>query len=301
MPGTHTTLRYVLVTPARNEEQFIRLTLESVAAQTHPPVRWVVVSDGSTDRTDEIVSEYCRRFDWITLVRLPEHRDRSFAAKVYGFNAGFSEIKDLEFDIVGSLDADISFESDYFEFLMAKFAANLRLGVGGTPFVEGGAHYDYRFTNIAHVSGACQLFRRQCFEDIGGYVPIKGGGIDWAAVTTARMKGWETRTFPEKHCLHHRPMGTASGSQLGAMFRHGRKDYYLGGHPAWQLCRSVYQLTRRPYVVGGACLLAGYCWASLRRVERPIPQQLMRFHRREQMARLKGLFTRSFANGDTNA
>ena len=123
----------------------------------------------------------------------------------------------------------------------------------GTPFVEGGAHYDYRFTNIEHVSGACQLFRRQCFEDIGGYVPIKGGGIDWVAVTTARMKGWQTRTFTEKSCRHHRPMGTAHrAASLGAIFRHGQKDYYLGGHPAWQLFRSVYQLTRPPYVVGGA-------------------------------------------------
>ena len=225
--------------------------------------------------------------NWIELVRLPEHRDRTFAAKVFGFNAGFDKVKDLPYDVVGSLDADISFEPDYFEFLLEKFRQNPRLGVAGTPFVERGSHYDYRFTNIEHVSGACQLFRRACFDQIGGYVPIKGGGIDWTAVTTARMKGWETRTFTEMTCLHHRSMGTGNGSQLGGYFRHGQKDYYLGGHPLWQVCRCAYQMTRFPYLVGGLSLLAGYGWAALRGAQRPISGELIRFHRAEQMARLK--------------
>jgi glycosyltransferase involved in cell wall biosynthesis len=284
-------LRYVLVTPARNEEQYIGRTLDSVCSQTRPPVRWVIVSDGSTDRTDDIVNEYRRSREWIDLIRMPEHRERSFAAKVQCFNAGFDRVKNLQFDIVGCLDADVSFEEDYFDFLIRKFADGPRLGVAGTPFVERGSHYDYRFTNIEHVSGACQLFRRECFEAVGGYIPIKGGGIDWTAVTTARMKGWQTRTFEERVCLHHRPMGTGSAGRLGRFFRHGQKDYYLGGHPVWQILRGGYQMTRFPYVVGGIALLAGYFWALLRRVERPIPKELVRFHRAEQMARLKGRFS----------
>ncbi len=160
--------------------------------------------------------------------------------------------------------------------------------MAGTPFVEDGSHYDYRFTNIEHVSGACQLFRRECFEEIGGYVPIAGGGIDWTAVTTARMKGWQTRTFAEKTCMHHRPMGTGSSKgRLRALFRHGQKDYALGGHPLWQLFRGAYQMTRRPFVVGGGALLAGYFWALAARRERPISDELVRFNRSEQMARLK--------------
>ena len=206
---------YVLITPARNEAQYIRRISRVDGRAARPPVRWVIVSDGSTDGTDDIVNEYRGRCEWIDLVRLPERRDRSFAAKVYGFNTGFDTLKNVPFDLVGSLDADISFEPDYFEFLLAKFADNARLGVAGTPFVERGSHYDYRFTNIHHVSGACQLFTRECFEAIGGYIPIKGGGIDWTAVTTARMKGWETRTFTEKTCLHHRPMGTDPEVSLG--------------------------------------------------------------------------------------
>ena len=284
--------RYVLVTPARNEAQFIGLTLESMVAQTLLPERWVIVSDGSTDGTDEIVASFQRKHPWIRLIRMAEGRDRTFAAKVHCFNAGLAQLDDVPFDVIGNLDADISFGSDYFAFLMQKFADNPRLGVTGTPFVEGSTHYDYRFTNIEHVSGACQLFRRDCFAQIGGYVPVKGGGIDWMAVTTARMKGWQTRTFTERTCLHHRPMGSGSTSRLRGIFRHGQKDYFLGGHPLWQVIRCGYQVTRRPYVIGGLWLLAGYFWAGFRRTPRPVSAELMQFHRTEQMLRLRALFYR---------
>lgn len=289
---------YVLVTPARNEEQFIGLTLDSMVRQTLPPLRWIVVSDGSTDATERIVESYRHRFDWIHIVRLPAARDRSFAAKVQAFDAGYERAKSLRFDVIGNLDADVSFEPDYFEFLIRKFLENPRLGVGGTPFVESGHHYDYRFTNIEHVSGACQLFRRQCFEDIGGYVPIRGGGVDWTAATTARMRGWQTRTFLEKTCTHHRPMGTGSSKgHIRALFRHGQKDYALGGHPVWQLFRGVFQMTHRPYVVAGGALLAGYLSALVARRERPISPELMQFNRREQMERLRAaLFGRGRRN-----
>ena len=210
---------YVLITPARNEEKYIETTIRSMVEQTVPPKRWVIVSDGSTDQTDRIVQNYAASFSWINLVRIPAQEGRSFAAKVRCFNAGYERLKDMEYDIVGNLDADISFDKDYFEFLMGKFAENTNLGVAGTPFVEEEVTYDYRFTNIEHVSGACQLFRRQCFEEIGGYSPIKGGGIDWVAVTTARMRGWKTRTFTEKVCHHLKGIGTGNGSQLGAWFR----------------------------------------------------------------------------------
>jgi glycosyltransferase involved in cell wall biosynthesis len=283
------TLSYVLITPARNEEEYIENTIQSVVKQTVLPMKWVIVSDGSTDRTDEIVNKYSSRYDWIDLVRMPERRDRQFAAKVHCFNAGYERLKEISYDIIGSLDADISFERDYFEFLLSKFTEFTGLGVAGTPFVEGSKQYDYRFTNIEHVSGACQLFRRKCFRDIGGYVPIKGGGIDWTAVTTARMKGWTTRTFTEKTCFHHRTMGTGNSSTLMTWFRHGRKDYFLGGHPLWEMFRSCYQMTKRPYVIGGALLLFGYTWAFCNRVERPISKELMKFHRSEQMLRLKNM------------
>lgn len=282
-------LSYVLITPARNEETNIGRTIESVISQTLLPERWVIVSDGSTDKTDEIIKSYLTDHPWIEFVRMPEHRDRNFAAKVQCFDAGYEKVKGLKFVVIGNLDADISFDPEYFEFLVDKFADDQALGVAGTPFVENGNHYDYRFTSIEHVSGACQLFRRECFEEIGGYIPIKGGGIDWVAVTSARMKGWKTRTFTEKTCLHHRAMGTGNGKSMLIHFRQGSKDYSLGNHPFWEIFRAVYQMGRKPFVVGGCCLLLGYVSAMIKGQRRPIPDDLMQFIRKEQKQRLKRL------------
>lgn len=278
---------YVVVTPARNEANFIELTIQSMLAQTIRPLKWVIVSDGSTDGTDDIVRKYAGPHDWIELVRMPEHRDRQFAAKVSAFNAGYAKIRHVNYAAMAALDADISFDQDYFSFLLGRLAGNPKLGLVGTPFAQDGVTYDYRFASLEHVSGACQLFRRECFEDIGGYVPVKCGGIDWIAVTTARMKGWRTRTFTERVCHHHRPMGTASAGRLRAHFMLGRQEYYLGGHPLWQLFRGCYQMQRAPYVIGGLLLIAGYGWGWLKRLERPVSRELIRFHRQEQMQRLR--------------
>jgi hypothetical protein len=136
------------------------------------------------------------------------------------------------------------------------------------------------------------MFRRQCFEAIGGYVPMRSGGIDHVAVISARMKGWKTRTFTELVCLHHRPIGTAGRGALEAKFRVGALDYALGGHPVWELFRTAYQMTRKPYVVGGLTLLAGYVYGSLTTRERPVSRELVDFRRREQMQRLKDQFAR---------
>jgi hypothetical protein len=201
-------------------------------------------------------------------------------------------MKDVDYDFIGSLDADISFEEGYFSFLLDKLTDDPSLGLVGTPFKEGSSlTYDYRFVSIQHVSGACQLFRRQCFEEIGGYVPVKGGGVDYIAVVTARMKGWRTRTFTDKVCLHHRQIGTAQHGALMARFRSGRKDYALGNHPIWELFRIVYQMTKQPFVIGGLVLVSGYLWSLILRMERPVSNELVVFTRREQMRRLREFFT----------
>jgi glycosyltransferase involved in cell wall biosynthesis len=283
---------YVLITPARNEEAHIERTLRCVIAQSHRPLHWVVVSDGSTDATDNIVRRYAAQHAWIEHLRLPDHRDRSFAAKANCFNAGFERLRGLSFDVVGNLDADISFVPDYFEFLMGRFALQADLGVAGTPFYEDenkpDVHsYAHDAANLSHVSGACQMFRRACFEAVGGYVPIKGGAIDWVAVTTARMKGWRTQTFVDRACQHHRKIGTANQSVLMARFHYGRKAYYVGGHPLWELLRGVFQMRQAPRVLGGLWFIAGYLWALVTRMPRAVSPELMAFHRHEQMQRLR--------------
>ncbi|PYJ84650.1 MAG: glycosyl transferase [Verrucomicrobia bacterium] len=283
---------YVVITAARNEAAFIELTLKSMVAQTVKPLKWVIVSDGSTDGTEEIVTKYAAQHGWIELLRMPDRKERHFAGKAHAFNAGCSRVSGLQYDIITNLDADISFGEDYFEFLLGKFGENPRLGVAGTPFSEVGETYDYRFVSTEHVSGACQLFRRQCFEAIGGYVPVKGGGIDLIAVLTARMKGWKTKTFLEKTCLHSRKQGSATHGALGGWFDTGRKDYVLGGHPLWEVFRWVYQMSKPPFIVGGCWLVAGYVWAMVRRAERSVSPELMKFRRVEQMQGLRRFLSR---------
>jgi biofilm PGA synthesis N-glycosyltransferase PgaC len=278
--------QYILITPARNEETYIELTLKSIVAQTVKPLKWVIVSDGSTDRTDEIVKSYLSDNPWIELLRLPQRDGRHFAAKVRAFEYGQSRVAGLKYDVIGNLDADVSFDENYFDFLLRKFAENPRLGVAGTPFREGSFQYDYRFTNIEHVSGQCQLFRRECFEDIGGYIPREIGGIDLVAVTSARMKGWETRTFLEKPYVHHRKMGTATANFWKAPFKVGKKDYALGSHPLWHLARCIYQTTQPPILLNGGLRLAGFVSMMVRRTEKQVPADFVRFRRNEEMRRL---------------
>lgn len=287
-------MKYVLITAARNEEAVIRATLESVVAQTRLPQRWVVMDDGSTDRTAAIVEEYRVQHPWIDLVRQPPRTQRSFAGKAQAVNAALSRIQaaGVEFDVVGNLDADVSFAPDYVEFLLAKFAEDPKLGVAGTPFTQDGGYDSARdsFEGPNYVAGPFQLFRAECFRDIGGYVANHAGGVDWIAVMTARMKGWTVTAFPEKRFHHHRALGTAERGRVAAMFSYGEKDYYLGGSPLWQLIRSFYQTTKRPLLVGGMSLLAGYCWATVSRMPRVVSPDLMRFHRAEQMRKLRAVF-----------
>jgi glycosyltransferase involved in cell wall biosynthesis len=281
---------YVLITPARNEEAFIEKTIESVIHQTVPPLKWVIVDDGSTDKTSEIISRYLGKHPWIEMVQRPPRQDRTFAAKVRAFNAGYERVKTLGYEIVGNLDADLSFDRDYVEFILSKFTEDDTLGVAGTVFKEEGYSSDRQsFEGRNHVAGGCQLFRKRCFEEIGGFIPNEAGGVDWIAVTTARMKGWKTRSFREKSFFHRRRLGTADRRILFSCFSYGEKDYYLGGHPVWELFRVAYQATNRPYLFAGLALGAGYCWALLRRAPRAVSRDLMTFHRQEQMAKLKAI------------
>jgi glycosyltransferase involved in cell wall biosynthesis len=283
-------LPYVLITPARNEGKFIEGTIQTVAQQTVPPEKWVIVNDGSTDDTGVIAERCAAGYDWIEVVNLPERKERNFAAKVYAFEAGQERLAGIDYRVIGNLDADVSLEADHFEFLMSKFQEDPDLGVAGTIFREPGYCSETdSFEGQNYVSGQCQIFRRECFQMIGGYVPSKPGGIDWMAVTTARMMGWKTRSFREKCFYHHRVLGTANHSKIGKSFTYGKKDYYMGGHPLWEVFRCTYQLRKRPYVVGGVMLFAGYFTGLLKREKRVVSADLMRFHRREQMMKLKAI------------
>jgi len=289
MQETQTLPPYVLVTPARNEETFIQQTIESIAQQTYLPLKWVIVNDGSTDSTASKIESLLAKYPWIELVNLPVRKERNFAAKVHAFNAGQERVKDLNYEVIGNIDSDVTFDPDHFEFLLKKFGEDARLGVAGTVFREEGG-YNSETDSLEgqlHVSGQCQLFRRECFADIGGYFANKAGGIDWLAVTTARMKGWKTRSYREKYFFHYRHLGTAERSAFAAAFSYGEKDYYLGGSPIWELFRVLFRMLKPPYIVEGLALGLGYGWAAISRQKRVVSKELMKFHRREQMRKLK--------------
>lgn len=290
MQPDSSSLRYVLITPARNEGRFMENTIRSVAQQTTLPSRWVIVNDGSTDDTGVIAARYAAQYDWITLVDLPRREGRDFAAKVHAFQAGQQKLSGVDYEVIGNLDADVTLDSDHFAFLMGKFGGDAELGVAGTVFHE--EQYNSEtdsFEGQTYVSGQCQMFRRKCWEEIGGYVPSKAGGVDWMAVTTARMMGWKTQSFREKWFFHHRPLGTATVGSIRKSYAYGKKDYYLGGHPLWEVFRCMYQTRKRPYVVGGAAILAGYFSCVLAREPRVVSSDLMRFHCHEQMAKLRAI------------
>jgi biofilm PGA synthesis N-glycosyltransferase PgaC len=279
---------YVLITPARNEAAFIEKTILSVISQTERPLKWVIVSDGSTDGTDEIVAGYAAQHSWIELVRTPEHVQRNFAGKVTAFNAGYARVASLAFEVVGNLDGDTSFDEDYLRFLVSKFADYPRLGVAGTPYREDNPVHDETFKSPDHVSGACQMFRRQCFEEIGGYQPVRSGGVDLIALLAAQAKGWQTKRYDERYCWHHRNVGSGDhGGVFARMLNRGKKDYLLGSHPVFEVFRSVNQMRTKPYLAGGCLMLLGYFRAMMMRMERSMPAELMAIRQRDQLQRLK--------------
>ena len=287
-------MKYALISSSRNEEKFIPLTLESVTRQTQLPERWIIVDDGSLDRTGEIADEWAEKFPWISVIHNPRREGRSFAAKASNVNAAFAKLEadKIDFGAVGNLDTDTSFAPDYMDFLMRKFDADPKLGCAGTPFTQDGGYDSTKdsFEGENYVAGPIQLFRRDCFREIGGYVGNPAGGVDWIAVMMARMKRWTVRSFPDLRYHHHRLMGTAERGAVKALFSYGEKDYYLGNSPLWQMFRCTFRLAKKPYLAGGFALFAGFVWAAIRRVKRPVSDELVRFHRADQMNKLKNIF-----------
>jgi len=278
---------YALVTPAWNEESLIDLPIQAVIAQTIPPRRYVVVSDGSTDRTDQIVQSYSAKYPFVQLYRMPNRHKRSFAAQVDAINAGYEQIRNLQFDFVGNLDADVTFEPDYFERLFQEFRKDSRLGMaGGTIHEKNGDQLVPRRLNRPHsVMHGVQMFRRECFDALGGYTPLPHGSPDWYAEVSLRMRGWDVRSIPTLQAVQHRANGGA-GSLTWYFYRQGLADYSLGTHPLFELFKVARRLPSRPYILGALAELAGFLHAYCRGDKRPVPEDFVKYLRSEQLARL---------------
>jgi len=278
---------YVLMTAAYNEEAHIEKTIRSVLAQTVRPERWVIVSDGSADRTDEIVRSYAQRYSFIRFGRVAKIAGHSFESKVRALRRATDELKGVFYSYIGNIDADLSVEAEYFERLLQRFREDPRLGLaGGYLYEDYGNGFRSRWNNnVNDVFHAAQLVRRECYEEIEGYRVLKYGGEDWVAQTHARMKDWKVEAIPNLRILHYRPTDSGTGLLRSAL-RQGKLDYSVGSDPLFEVVKCVRRFRERPYVLFSLLRLSGFIWLSINREERQVPEKFVRFLRKEQRKRL---------------
>lgn len=304
--GTVEARSYVLVSACRNEENYLDGLARCIAAQTIPPLRWIIVDDGSTDRTHEVAVGWATRLPYLQVVRMPGGRPRSFSSQVYAAQHGSEIARSLNYDFIGFLDADILVEPGYYERLMEHFEREPGLGLGGGVVID---QHPGRQENIRagseeyHVAGGVQFFRRACFERIGGYTPIDGGGQDTIADVMTLMHGWRICSFSDLPAMHLRPDGFAKDNVWTRGMKWGRKFYLLGYHPLFYFGQCLRRIGRRPVLVGAFCQFVGFVLAALRREPRPVTKDFIAFLRASQLRRLRGMLARkpSLTNAQSQA
>jgi glycosyltransferase involved in cell wall biosynthesis len=282
--------KYVIITPARNEEILIADTIQAVISQTLRPLRWVIVNDGSTDKTGQIIESYIKKYDFIRLVNLERDGDRNFGRKAVAFSHGLVTLQNLDYEYIGNLDADISIAPDYYNNIIQYFNTDAKLGiVGGIVYTKIGKRLVTCDETLDSVAGAVQLFRRSCFEAIGGYLPLKLGGIDTVAEIKARMLGWTVRKLPDQRVFEQRRMGSPMASPLGIKLREGRQFYSLGYGLLFFTLRCIYRFKDKPFIIGSIAALYGFVESFLRR-QPVLPQKdIVAYLKSEQRQRLKRL------------
>ena len=278
--------RYLLITPARNEAEFARRTLDSVAAQTILPAKWVIVDDGSTDATPEILAEFASQHDWVEIVTRRDRGTRSVGPGVIEtFYAGLDRCDLAEYDYVCKLDLDLDLPTGYFEGLMRKMEGDARLGTcSGKAWFEdpSGSGLVMELIGDEMSVGASKFFRTQCFLQIGGFArQVMWDGID---CHRCRMMGWKVRSFRDEDLkfLHLRPMGSSHKGILHGRARHGRGQYLMGTSPVYMMVSVGYRVFSKPIVVGAIATLWGYLAASVTRPSRTVTREFRRFLRRYQ-------------------
>jgi biofilm PGA synthesis N-glycosyltransferase PgaC len=284
---------YVLVTVAYNEESRIELVMRSVLEQSLRPKLWFIVSDGSNDRTDEIIREYAGKHGFIRYLRQEKRSsdtdrlEKVTIAQSRAMALALELSHDIEYGYFGNLDADITLDADYYEKVLEKFSNDPALGMAG------GGVYNVNqddlpsgtgFINPQFVGGPVQLFRRKCIEDIGGYAPY--GHSDCIAVAKTKMKGWRVRCFPEIHAYHHEVPDNSARAKIPVCFRMGQMDYIMGGLPVFEIARCAARMLKRPFLVAGMAMFAGYIWAFIRGEEIRIPLEVLEFMQTEQKQKL---------------
>jgi biofilm PGA synthesis N-glycosyltransferase PgaC len=279
------TIKYVVITPVRDEEAYLQLTIDSMVRQTVLPQEWIIVDDGSKDGTGRIIEEAVRLHPWIRGVRREDRGFRQWGAGIIeAFYAGFHALTSADWEFMAKLDGDLSFEPDYFAQMFAKFGQAPRLGVGG-GFLY---HIENQKKTLEqsptfHVRGGAKIYRHACWDAIGGL--WVGPGSDTLDEVKANMLGWTSQSFLELQIQHHRWTGAAYG-RWGGIAKNGKTDYVAGYHPLFLVAKCVARLWQRPYVWGSFALLYGYISAYFQQIPRVDDPQLIRYLQRQQMAKL---------------
>jgi glycosyltransferase involved in cell wall biosynthesis len=280
-------IKYVVITPVRDEEEHLPSTIESMLRQTVRPREWIIVNDGSKDATGGIIDDYASRNPWIRGLHRPDRGFRkSGGGVVDAFNDGLRALASTDWDFMAKFDGDLSFEPDYFERCFDQFRAEAKLGVGGGVicYVENGVK---RFEEAPsfHVRGATKIYRRACWERIGGL--IAAPGWDTMDEVKANSLGWRTRSFPDLHLVHHRDTGAADGTWR-TLVKYGRANYICGYHPLFMLSKCAVRLVKKPYLLGSIGLMYGFVSGYVSRVPQVQDPAAIAYLRRQQMSRLFG-------------
>lgn len=259
--------------------------------QTILPVRWVIVSDGSTDNTDKLVENYSRKYKFIELLRVKGDKDRNYGSKIKAFNKGYKLLNlatSMEYDFIGNIDADITFQEDYFDRLMLKFNLNHKLGLGGGGIYEKNKNeFTLRkYNNTRSVPHAVQFFKKEVFEEINGYIPLKYGGEDWYAEVNVRRRNWDAESFPDLIAYHHRKTSSSEGLCLG-IFRQGYTAYFIGSHPFFEILKNIRRINAPPFFMGSIIRISGFFWCYINREVVSVSKDFKKYLRKEQINRLK--------------
>jgi glycosyltransferase involved in cell wall biosynthesis len=283
---------YVLITSVYNEDECISGTIEAVLKQTIKPLKWVIVSDGSTDNTDAIVKEYAKDCNYIEFVRREKIKQiRGFISKVEAIKTGYKALESLPYEFIGILDGDITIGAAYYENVLSRFHQNKALAIaGGFVYEPYKGEFKSRLTNTTHsVAGGIQLFRRECYEAIGGHQPALNGGEDSVCEIMARMMGWQVESFPHIIAYHHKP-GAKKRGLLREAARAGAMDYTLGIHPLFEMVKCVLRLRQRPYILGSLTRFGGFLRAYSRGEKKIVSREMVAFIRSEEWMRFKDFF-----------
>ena len=278
---------YVVVTPVRDEEKYIESTIKSMLSQTVTPAQWIIVNDGSGDRTGEIIDKCAAEIPWVRAYHRADRGHRlSGGGVMEAFHDGYRSLTRDNWKFLVKLDADLSFSDDYFERALRHFADQPTLGIGGgTLYHMINGKETVEVVPRFHVRGATKIYRRRCWDEIDGL--WRGPGWDMIDEVTANMLGWTTASFPELRVMHHRYTGTGDTSWREAC-KNGRGSYCSGYHPLYLAARCCYLLFRKPYLIGSLGMGYGYLTGYLRGLPRINNTKMIEYLRKQQLARLCG-------------